>query len=327
MKRVPAALLLAATTVHGGDAPAPAPIAAPFAAESYWAPVMAYPRPGSLHGVGNLDVTDSFVTANGLLLDDQGVMFQPTLMLNAPLYADPTRALSTATLSLGGWASWDSHEGGEVPANWREVDLFAGLTVAFERRWIFTAFYTTYLSQTDSYPTAGDLALGLNCDDTEWLGAAALHPFVEFKLQTDGSTTLPYGDAAVDEGYMFRAGLVPQRQWGRFKFELPVFFTLVSDGFYQGSDAIRSGGYQGGPVAAYGWRSEPGGVGFVSGALKLSTPLEWLSGSAVRTSAYAAVQYYHLVNEGLLDTNQALGATSSRRDDLVQFHFGLNLAF
>jgi hypothetical protein len=204
-----------------------------------------------------------------------------------------------------------------VPANWREVDLFVGLTVVIERHWIFTAFHTTYLSQTDSYPTASDLALGINCDDAEWLGAAALHPFVELKLQNEGSTTLPYGAAAVDEGCMFRAGLVPQRQWGRFKFELPVYFTLVSDGYYHASDAISRGGYQGGPVSGYGWRPAPGGAGFLSAALKLSAPLDWLSGSAVCTSAYAAVQTYHLVNDGLLDTNQALGATAGRRDDPV----------
>jgi hypothetical protein len=76
-----------------------------------------------------------------------------------------------------------------------------------------------------------------------------------------------------------------------------------------------------------GWRPEPGGVGFLSAALKLSLPLERLSFGSVRTTAYAAVQYYRLVNSGLLDTNQVLGATSGRDADLLQFHVGLNVAF
>ena len=50
-------------------------------------------------------------------------------------------------------------------------------------------------------------------------------------------------------------------------------------------------------------------------------------GGNVRTTAYAAVQYYRLVNPGLLDTNQVLGATSARDADLLQFHVGLNVAF
>ena len=327
MKPVFAALLLLPPVSCGAAVPA-SPEATPLAAESYWAPVLnLYPRPGSLHGVANVDLTDSFITANGLLLENQGLIVQPMLTLNTPLYSDPTHWLQSVALTLGGWSSWDSHEGGEVPGNWREVDLLAGLTVAVERIWKFTAFHTTYLSQTDSFPTASDLALALTCDDTEWLGSAALHPFVEFKWQTAGSTTLPYADAETDGGSMLRAGIVPQRQFGRFKLELPVYFTLVSDGFYQGSETVRDSGYDGSPVAGLGWRPEPDGVGFLSAALKLSLPLERLSFGSVRTTAYAAVQYYHLVNEGLLDTNQVLGATAARDADLLQFHVGLNVAF
>jgi hypothetical protein len=327
MKAILVAGLLLPIASRGGEAPA-APDATPLAAEAYWAPVLdLYPRPGSLHGVANLNLTDCFITANGLLLENQGVVVQPMLLLNTPLYSAPTRCLNTVSFTLGAWSSWDSHEGGEDPGNWREVDLLAGLTLAFERNWRFTAFHTTYLSQTDSFATASDLALALTCDDTEWLGAAALHPFVEFKWQTAGSTTQPYADAPADGGRMLRAGIVPQRQFGRYKLELPVYCTLVSDGFYQGSEPLRAAGYDGSPVAGLGWRPEPGGIGFMSAALKLSLPLECLSTAGVHTTAYAAVQYYHLVNSGLLDTNQVLGATADRRDDLLQFHVGLNLAF
>jgi hypothetical protein len=327
MKRLLTALFLLPVVSRGGEVPA-VPEATPLAAEAYWTPVLdLYPRPGSIHGVANLDFTNLFVTANGLLLENQGLVAQPMLMLGTPLYSDPTQWLNSVALTLGGWSSWDSHAGGEEPAHWREVDLLAGLTLAFERNWKLTAFHTTYLSLTDSFPTASDLALALTLDDTEWLGSAALHPFLEFKFQTQGSTTQPYADAPYDDGCMLRAGIVPQRQWGRCKLELPVYFTLVSDGFYQGSETIRNSGFDGSPAAAYEWRAEPGGVGFLSAALKLSLPLESLSTTAVHTTAYAAVQYYRLVNKGLLDTNQVLGATSGRQADLLQFHVGLNIAF
>ena len=328
MKPLLAALpLLVITDARSSEVPPAPPSGTPFAEEAYWAPVLDYTRPGSLHGVANLDLTDRFVTAAGLLLENQGVMLQPALLLNTPLFADATHWYNNVSLTLGGWSSWDSHAGGEVPDHWREVDLLAGLTLTLDRNWKLSAFHTTYVSQTDSFPTSSDLALALTYDDTEWLGQAALHPFIEFKLQTDGNTNLPYADAVADEGSMLRFGIIPQRQIGRCKVELPVYFTVASDGFYLESPTVRASGYDGSAVADLGWQSASGGVGFISAALKVTLPLDWLSTTAIHTSAYAAVQYYHLVHDGLLDTNQVLGATSSRQEDILQFHLGLNLAF
>ena len=70
-----------------------------------------------------------------------------------------------------------------------------------------------------------------------------------------------------------------------------------------------------------------GGVGYFSTALKATVPLPFLSNAHTATSVYAAAQYYRLVNAGLLDGNQFLGASSKRERDLVQFHFGLTVTF
>jgi len=115
---------------------------------------------------------------------------------------------------------------------------------------------------------------------------------------------------------MLRLGVTSQWQWGRVKAELPMFVTRVSDGFYQGLD--ESLGL---------WRPEPGGFGYASAALKVSMPVGWLSTAGLRTTAYAAAQYYHLGNDGLLDTNQALGSGRDRQRDLIQFHLGLSVTF
>lgn len=312
MKAIPLILSLAA----GPAAAAEASAGAPFAAVDYWAPVMDAYRPGRIHGLANLDFTDRFITANGLVVEDQGLMIQPTLLLATPVYADPSAWLQAATLTLGAWASWDSEQGGLTPDHWREVDLYAGLTLLADSRWKLTAFHTTFRSLTDSFPTAAEFALGLTCDDSDWLGAAALRPFAEIKWQTEGSTTLPDPAVTADEGWMGRFGVVPQRQFGPVKAELPVFLTVVSDGFYQEFD--ESAGV---------WRAQPGGFGFASAALKVSLPVTWLSTARLGTTAYAAVQYYHLGNAGLLDTNQALDPDGDRRRDLLQFHLGLSATF
>ena len=290
----------------------PAPVAGtPFAEESYWAPVLTYPRPGSLHGLFNLNATNQDVTPHGLLLENQGLMLQPLLVLFTPLYADPTQWLTSLTISAGAWASWHSREGGTQPAHWREVDGFAGLTAVLDRHWQLSAFGSTYLSQTGSYPTAWDGALALTYDDTSLLGGAALHPFVELRRQLHGSTTMAFVAANAAESFSWRLGFIPQHQFAHCKLEFPAFLTLVPAGFFQDSS--------GQPAAA--------GIGFVSSAAKVTVPVACLSSSTIGTSVYASAQYYRIANPGLLDVNQALGASSRRNKDLLQLHLGMSVNF
>jgi len=283
----------------------------PFTQEAYWAPVTGYPRPGSLHAVFNLDFTNQDVTPHGLLLENQGLIIQPLLLFYTPLHADPADWLGNVTFSAGGWGNWHSHPGGKEPAKWREVDLFSGLTCTIERNWQLTAFCSAYLSQTHSYSTAWDFALALTYDDTGLLGVAALHPFLEYRPQLHGTTTVDIDPENAGESYSFRLGITPQHQFGRIKLELPAFLTLVPEGFYQDS--------AGRPAA--------GGIGFMSAALKLTLPLECLSTKDLGTSLYAAAQYYRILNDGLLDTNEVLGTTPRREQNILQFHLGMHVAF
>ena len=283
----------------------------PFSQEAYWSPVVGYPRPGSLHAVFNVDFTNQDVTPHGLLLENQGLIIQPLLLFYTPLQMDPADWLGNVSFCVGGWGNWHSHPGGTQPANWREVDLFSGLTCFIERDWQLTAFGSAYLSQTHSYPTAWDFALALTYDDTRLLGTAALHPFVEYRPQIHGSTTVVIDPESARASYSFRLGITPQHQFGPIKLELPAFLTWVPEGFYQDSAA----------------QSAAGGCGFMSAALKLSLPLQYLSTKNLSTSLYAAAQYYRIVNPGLLDTNEVLGAAPRRQQDILQFHLGLHAAF
>ena len=335
-------LLTALTLAAFGSllAEEPAPLGTPFTEEAYWAPVMNYPRPGSLHGALSTNVTNHYLTGHGLHLENQGAMVQPLLTLTTPLYADPTEWLSSATLTLGGWGSWHSHEGGEVPGHWREVDVFGGLTLTLAQDWKLSAFYSAYLSQTQSYPTAWELAVALAYDDTALLGAFALHPFIEFKRQTEGSITVAFVPELADESYSFRVGIAPQHQFEHFKLELPAFITLVPEGFYQRgtkrTERIRYYGYDWTrfryyPIdyyyQVYDGQPAEAGIGYFSAALKATVPLEFMSTKEVRTTFYAAVQYYRLVNDGLLEGNEALQVASGREEDIVQFHVGLSVVF
>jgi hypothetical protein len=291
---------------------APLILGTPFAEEAYWKSALAMPATFRLHGVFNLNTTNQFITNYGLILENQGVMIQPSLLLTTHLYAKRTSWVSEVVMTLGGWSSWHTRPGGTEPGHWRELDLYGGLTFTMARDWKLSVFYSSYLSQTASFPTAWDLAIALNLDDSRWLKAYALHPFIEFRRQTEGRNNVSFVDANTNESYLFKVGIVPAYVFKNgFKLELPLFTTLVPKAFYQRSN---------GDVAS-------GGVAFISTALRASMPLRHLSTMRTHWSIYGAVQYYHLMNEGLLETNATLNNSTQRQQDIFQFHAGLTLSF
>lgn len=284
----------------------------PFAEEAYWKPSLAMPPTYKWHGVFNVNMTSHFITSYGLNLENQGLMIQPSLLLTTHLYAKRTSWVSEVVMTLGGWSSWHTRPGGNDPGHWRELDLYGGLTFTVARDWKLSVFYSSYLSQTASFPTAWDLAFALNLDDTRWLGDYALHPFIEFRRQTEGRNNVSFLDSNTDESYLFKVGVAPAHVFKTgFKLELPLYATLVPKAFYQ----------------RFNGDAASGGVAFFSTALRGSMPLRFLSTTRTQCSIYGAVQYYQLLNEGLLDTNQALNLTRERHKNILQFHAGLTLSF
>ena len=318
----------------------PPKLATPFAEEATWAPVFAGPEPGSIHGLINFNLTNRYITNNGLQIENQGLIAQPLMILSSPVYSDRTSWINDVTFSLGGWSTWHSHSGGTPTAHWRETDFFGGLTVSFAEDWKLSAFYSAYVCPNAAFNTAWEMACTLSYDDSRMLGRFALHPFLEFRRQTEGQITVAFRRDLADESYCFKLGVNPSHQFDGFKLEMPAFFTLVPEGFYQQSVVeTRHITYYGYDYRRFRYypidyrytvqdgKRAAGGVGYLSAALKATVPLPFLSRTGVSTSLYGAVQYYRMVNAGLLDGNQVLGASGRRDRDLVQFYFGFNVAF
>ncbi len=322
------ASLAAATVVT------PKPVEAlgtPFTEEAFWAPVLAA-RASRFHGVLNLEVTDHYVTLHGLNIENQGIVFQPLLVLAVDLYSKPKDFLSGVTLTAGGWSSIHEHRSGKVLGNVNEADAFAGLTFTFARDWSFSSFYSGYFSQTHNYPTAWELAFTVGYNDERVLGPFALHPYLTYTRQTEGKTSVVFRKDRTNESYELRLGIDPGYQFKAIpvKVEFPTFVTYVPNNFYQRSTletkSVRIFGFD------YSYQQLDGagggaGIGFFSTAARVSMPLDFVWKRAGRWTVYAAAQYYRFNNPGLIDGNQALGASSKRERELVQFHGGLSVSF
>lgn len=267
-----------------------------------------------IHGLIQVEVSDHYITPRGLHIENEGIVIQPLLLLFWNLYASETSFIDDVTLTTGVWNSVHSNKNpGEAdPSHWNEIDPFAGLTFKFADSWTFDLFYTGFQSQTDSYTTSTNLSLKLTYAD-KWFEKLSINPYVEYFDEISNKATVAFGQED-DTGYYFQIGATPTVPLPKgMKLKFPTYVSLVSSNFYHKIDGSNGGS----------------GVGLFSTQARLDFPIKMPAGYGF-WNGYVGVQYYHLVNDGLLDGNRVLGAkgfTTDEDKNLFQFHTGFSVFF
>lgn len=268
------------------------------------------PPPSALHALLQLDISDHYITPRGLNVENEGVVFQPLFLVFADLYSNKAAFLSSISATAGVWSSIHSNESGADPGHWNEFDPIFGLTFKFAKQLKFDATYTSFVSMVDSYPTSHHLELKLSLDDSPWLGAFALNPFVAYWQELANKATVTFNQATSQSSYYFTLGIDPTVKLGKAKLEFPTFLNLVDSDFYQKMDGTPGGS----------------GLALICTGAKLSIPMSFVPKQYGFWTFYAGVKYYHLENEGLLQGNLVLTPNEHRRN-LVQFHGGISIFF
>jgi hypothetical protein len=272
-----------------------------------------------ISGLVQVEISDHYITPRGLHIENEGVVIQPLLLLFWDLYsaeAADTAGLSNVTLTTGVWNSVHSNKNQREaePSRWNEIDTFAGLTFKFAQSWQADVFYTAFQSQTDSYVTSTNLSLKLTYAD-KWFETFSINPYVEYFDEVTNKATVAFTPANEDDtGYYFQIGATPTIPLPRdMKLKFPTYFSLVSSNFYHKIDGSDGGS----------------GVGLFSTQVRLDFPIKMPAGYGF-WNGYVGVQYYHLVNDGLLDGNRVLGAkgfSTEEEENLFQFHTGFSVFF
>jgi len=307
--------LFATVTIGGVRADDPKEMKTPAASD------IAAPALGSsITGLINLDYSDKYITPRGLDVSKNGGAFQPLVILFFDLYhTDEKKALTDLSFNFGVWNDIDAGTNGAKSGHWDEIDGFLGFEAKLFKDWKLDAEETFFKSQTDSYNTSTNFDFKVTYLD-HWFGDSgfSINPYGEIFVETTQKATVAFNYATDQRGFYGVLGLDPTYKFKSIPLtlELPTFANIVSDSFYQ-----RINGTPGGP-----------GLAVVSTELKATTPLSFIPISYGAWSAYAGVQAYYLNNPGLLDGNQALqneaiGGSSHRDRDLVQYHLGVTCFF
>ncbi|XHR29406.1 MAG: hypothetical protein ACFUZC_02350 [Chthoniobacteraceae bacterium] len=134
--------------------------------------------------------------SRGVMQEKQGVIAQPYIDLFLTVYegAD-TDAINKVTLNFSAWSSFHSkHTGASSNSNvssWYEDDIIPGVSVTFLKNWTGTLSYAEYFSPSGAWDASRNITLNLAYNDTDLLGAFALHPHVAYLRELQGSA--PYG--------------------------------------------------------------------------------------------------------------------------------------
>jgi hypothetical protein len=164
----------------------------------------------------NLDVTTAYFY-HGIIQEDSGLILQPAARLTINLVEGDDIKVDAI---LGVWSSFHSQKtgaqtSGDFTDYWYECDLIAGVALTMDR-FVLATTYTFLTSPSDAYETVQELDVALAFDDSEILGAYALHPYVLVGIETgadasDGadSDTGAYLELGVAPGFSFDLGTTP----------------------------------------------------------------------------------------------------------------------
>jgi hypothetical protein len=183
---------------------------------------------------GDLGVTmPTEYISRGLVLENQGVIAQPYLDLYFKLY-EGTGFINKVQFNLGLWSSIHSHVQPQPTSSttqaWYEFDYTPGIAITFAKNFTLTASYFEFDSPADAFNTARSINFNLAYDDTDLLGAFALHPHFTYlhELSAPG-----FAGLGADGNY-YEIGLAPSHTFGPVTFTIPLTVGLGSNNFYAG---------------------------------------------------------------------------------------------
>ncbi len=291
--------------------------------------------PSRFHELVNLNFASEYVTPRGMIVDNQGLCFQPLLLTLANLYKSDG-FINSLDWDGGAWADFSSagvsvHAGayGNHPkTDFVEIDPIFGLSAGFAKNFTLGVTYTAFGMQVLDIGTSQHLETKLSFNDSSYLGAFALHPTLIFwqeladkatdadlpyKLWKEGlypvapraGATDPdpnssfYFDLGVDPSYTFKNGV---------KLEAPCRMLVPDERFY-GDYYARSSF-----------------VGLWEVGAKGTVPLNFMPAGFGHWNFFMGIKFLYFVDDNLVNLN-TFNATRGPARDTVQGFSGVSLFF
>jgi hypothetical protein len=273
--------------------------------------------PSRLHGLINVEFSDKYLTPRGMIVQDNGLTYQTLFLGLLNVYdAKPDAGfINNVTLVGGFWADFATEAiaehvptAGSTTTNFVEIDPILGVSFGFAKNFKLDLTYTAFAMQILDIGTSEHLETKLSYNDTDLLGAFALHPYFLFWKELDNKATAA-ANFGIPSSYYFEVGVAPGAKLGAVKLELPCRVLLPADDFYGEKFAKSST------------------VGLYELGVKASTSLTFMPKGYGFWDAHLGVRYMKFVDKNLQQLAKDGGFGTSPTKDTAQVYGGVSAFF
>ena len=198
------------------------------------------PNPGGITLAGGIDFVNAY-HFRGIPQDESGVIIWPYGDLGFALFSGEG-PLKSVGVNVGIWNSL--HTGSRGLDNgtngklWYESDFYTTLGLGFGGGTSVGVTYTAYTSPNGLFGTVREIAFKFAVDDSGYLGAAAVKPYVLVARELSGQA-----DGGLEEGSYLELGIAPGFSISRFSLAVPVKVGLSLGDYYESFEGDKKFGF------------------------------------------------------------------------------------
>ena len=282
------------------------------------------PEPTSdIHGFVDVGFSNDYITPRGLLVTNTGLTSQVAVGLSIDVYKNKSGFINTISVYGGVWNDLWSAQNNPTVGSYNEVDWWGGAKIRFAKDWIIDAQYIEFVSPPNNFGTEQHVTAALTYDDTSWGLPVQIKPYVRGWYETSGPSDVTTGRGG-GSGYV-EFGVTPTYNatklgWGVI-LTAPTWVSVGPKTFWTASAATVCG--------TVGSPCGTSNAGVFSTGLTATVPVTWIPKNFGSWSVRAGFQYYHLLNDYLLqgqvNTGTAANYGAAKRDIVAGLAgFGFN---
>lgn len=260
-------------------------------------PVAAEDAPGSaIHGFVDISLKTDYITPRGLLVHEDGEALQIVNGLVFGLTPDTSIVFGTWN-DINIWNQNDPY----VDA-WNEFDWFIGVNTNIGN-WSLGLQYVEFLSPPNNFKTEKNAEFSIAYNDAKPGGTFAWKPYAKLFYAISGDSTVVLGDTG--DTFDVELGITPTWNTGPLVVTFPTWVTVGPESY---------------------WGGDNGNVGVASVGVNVKYPL----GIPQRFGKWyvnAGLQYYHLINDSLVDAQQITVAAAEGDDSILVGSVGIGFGF
>lgn len=264
----------------------------------------------NIHGFFSSPFKTAYVTPRGLVVQNEGLVWQPVVGLVFPL--GDLGPIKHFTFVGGIWNSVDTAEHDPFVGPWDEMDVFASFSGSVADVFSLTLTYSPWNSPPHAFKTEHNIDLKVSYDDSKFWGTSgfSLNPYIDGFWAVAGSSTVILGRKG-GTGY-FEPGIVPTYVLKispdyPLTIAVPLYTQIGPASYWDATGAFSHSDF-----------------GLVSASLNLSMPLAFIPARYGHWHADLGVTYDYLINNGLLHAGELASGNNNHNVIIGSLGFGVS---